>query len=269
MTPTQARAAFGAFLLLSSAIVANALFMQNSPEAVALAKEKAARVAAQAELRRAQSLSVDGVDQKRARRRLEWRGGGKAGRVATSGRPSSAKPDSQFDPSRSAVGELPKSAQKKLSKLDERATTVRAVQRELSARGYQPGHNDGVPGLVTRAAVMAFEYDNNLSITGEPSEGLLRRIVLGASYNSDTGRGKLATGANSQAAHVTRTVQQSLLGMGYQPGSPDGVVGADTSRAIREFEMDHGLTPTGRVSGHLVAQLARLAGRGRLASKRR
>ncbi len=269
MTPTQARVALGAFLLLSGSIVANALFMQNSPEIVALAKAKAARAAAQAELRRARSLSVDNSDQKRARRRLEWRGGAKTARTANSSPGATAKPSNQTNRLRRNGGKLAINAQDKLQNLDERATNVRAIQRELSARGYQPGQHDGVPGLVTRAAVMAFEYDNNLPITGEPNETLLRRIILGVSYAGDTRPGRRAAGSKLQAAHVTRTVQQSLLGMGYQPGTADGVVGVDTSRAIREFEMDHGLTPTGRVSGHLVAQLARLAGRGQLASKRK
>ena len=35
-------------------------------------------------------------------------------------------------------------------------------------------------GLATRAAIMAFEHDHGLALTGEASEALLKRILLGA-----------------------------------------------------------------------------------------
>jgi len=267
MTARQARAALGAFLVLSAGIIINAFFMQNSPEVIASAKAKAAREAARAELQRARVLSIDGVDQKRARRRLEWRSSKSAQKTAP---PKTAwiiagQTNSRVARLRQDAARLPDEARTKLQHQDLRLNNVRAIQRELSARNYEPGLVDGVPGLVTRAAIMAYEFDQKLPLTGEPSASLLRRIILGASNEVPGGSGLAEP--NSQARRVTRTVQQSLRAMGYQPGAADGVAGDDTSRAIREFEMDHGMVPTGRISGKLVGQLARLVGRGRLASK--
>ena len=42
------------------------------------------------------------------------------------------------------------------------AEITRGIQRELNSRGYEAGQPDGVAGLVTRAAIFAYEYDNDL-----------------------------------------------------------------------------------------------------------
>ena len=136
------------------------------------------------------------------------------------------------------------------------AETIRAVQRELIQRGYGPIQADGVPGLVTRAAVMAFEHDNRLALTGAATPGLLKHILLGAAAGAGQGAdaGRVRT---PEAEHVIRTVQQSLAVIGYQPGRVDGRVGEDTERAIREFELDEGQAGSGRISADLVTRLAR------------
>jgi peptidoglycan hydrolase-like protein with peptidoglycan-binding domain len=145
--------------------------------------------------------------------------------------------------------------------------TIRAVQRELQARGYEAGTADGVPGLITRAAVLAYEYDHGLPMTGEPSERLLKKILLGESQPAAT-PGSAGIERSAQAEQVIRTVQQSLANAGYAVGKSDGRLGEETVRAIREFETDQGLPETGRISGQLVARLARLAGQGRLSTAR-
>lgn len=145
---------------------------------------------------------------------------------------------------------------------------VRAIQRELRSRGYDTGAADGVSGLVTRAAIMAFESDSNLPLTGEASETLLQFIVLGIPQ----GRAEELRRASGVPAHhaveVTRTVQSALAKLGYQPGAADGRMSAATARAIREFEVAQGLPETGRISGQLAARLMRLSASGRMAEGR-
>ncbi|MGQ0671404.1 MAG: peptidoglycan-binding domain-containing protein [Hyphomicrobium sp.] len=145
---------------------------------------------------------------------------------------------------------------------------VRAIQRELQARGYEAGTADGMPGLVTRAAIMAYQADHNLALTAKPSDGLLQHILLGITDKSARFEAVTADAASAEAEQVIRTVQQSLSKLGYAPGIGDGHLGEQTVRAIREFEVDQGLSQTGRISGQLVARLARLAGQGRLADGR-
>ena len=145
--------------------------------------------------------------------------------------------------------------------------TIRAVQRELLTRNYGPLVADGLPGQGTRAAIMAFEHDNRMALTGEATEMLLKRILLGpsGSSGSDTGHGKVRS---AHAEQLIRTIQQSLASLGYQPGRIDGRVGDETERAIKEFEMDQGLVPTGRISAEFFARVARVLGAARPAATR-
>ena len=143
------------------------------------------------------------------------------------------------------------------------AELTRAVQRELEVRGYETGGADGVVGLMTRAAIMGFEHDHGLVLTGRPTQALLKRIVLGGGAPSVPIGSK---GQSPEAQDVIRTVQTSLARLGYRPGRVDGRLSPETARAIREFEVDQALPPSGRVSGPLVARLARLATPGRVAS---
>ena len=137
--------------------------------------------------------------------------------------------------------------------------TVRALQRELAQRGYEPGAADGSIGLATRAAIMAFEQDQGIPVTGEPSEALLKRLLLGVTPG-DPLPPQPTREARQQVEQIVRTVQETLAALGYMPGTIDGHLGAETDRAIREFEMDQGLVPTGRISGRLITRLARAAG---------
>jgi len=57
-----------------------------------------------------------------------------------------------------------------------------------------------------------------------------------------------------------REVQTLLASLGYQVGTPDGVMGARTRTAIVEFERASGLAETGRVNGALINRLANAAG---------
>lgn len=145
---------------------------------------------------------------------------------------------------------------------------TRAIQRELKERGYEAGAADGQPGLMTRAAIMAYEHDRNMTLTGEPTPQLLKQILLNIHPVAAALRAPESQEQSMQATQVIRTVQQSLVTLGYLPGKVDGRMGDDTVRAIREFELDQGLHETGRVSGQLVARLSRLAGQGRLGSAR-
>lgn len=137
--------------------------------------------------------------------------------------------------------------------------TIKAVQRELASHGYGQLSADGVPGLVTRAAIMAFEYDQHLPLTGEATERVLARLLLGPMGATGSSLDPAAGHVRSpQAELVMRTVQQSLAALGYQVGRIDGKPGDDIARAIREFELDEGLKPTGRVSAEVFSRLGRV-----------
>jgi len=131
---------------------------------------------------------------------------------------------------------------------------VRSLQRELKRRGYEPGSIDGTLGDVTRAAIMAFEDDQGLEITAMPSDELLAALrsgQIGALRRADpTNEERRGT-----AADITRMVQDALTRLGYSAGVSSGQKNEETERAIRSFEKEQGLVPSGRISGELMMRL--------------
>lgn len=137
------------------------------------------------------------------------------------------------------------------------AEIVSGVQRELNNRGYDAGRPDGVAGLITRSAIMAYEHDYGLPITARPNELLLSRIVLGSSQPPG---GAVAQDAKltPEAESIVKQVKQLLTNSGFQAGKIDGVITPQLRRAIREFEIAQKLPESARISGPLVSRLVRL-----------
>jgi peptidoglycan hydrolase-like protein with peptidoglycan-binding domain len=158
------------------------------------------------------------------------------------------------------VGPIETGAVKPLPETADRSDLVRAIQRELKAKGYETGAVDGVAGLVTRGAIMAYEADQDLPLTAEPRQALLQHLVLGsADIQPVTGpRGRAVPGPEAEA--VIRAVQRAFRQLGYMTTLPDGRLNDATRRAIRKFEQDRKLKETGRISGELLARLATVAG---------
>lgn len=139
--------------------------------------------------------------------------------------------------------------------------TVTAIQRELAARDYGLGAPDGTASTTTRAAIMAWEHDNGLTLTGEPTAAVLKAIILGA---DSTTAAQIATELKAlprerepRTQHLIRSVQQALADLGYVVGAASGQMNDDTARAIREFEQEQTLPPTGRISATLITRLNR------------
>ena len=186
-----------------------------------------------------------------------------------SGTPSAAFRNTENDPG--ALNASPGSAASKISvsapgtdTAVNRAEVIRGIQRELNTRGYGTSQPDGVVGLMTRGAIMAYEYDYGLPLTAEPTQDLLSRIVLGTAGPAAHLKSQplVKTG---EAESVVRSVKQCLSGLGYAPGKIDGRLSEDLIRAMRDFELDQKMPETGRISGQLVTRLMRLQGQGQAA----
>ncbi len=149
------------------------------------------------------------------------------------------------------------------------ADTVRAIRRELHAQGYEAGAPDGTPDIILKAAILAYEYDHGLALTAEPSEQLLKAILLNgpSTGGASARRAARTTTVGPGAAQLIRHVQEALARLGYITAKPDGRWSEDLAHAIRDFEIDQNLPETGRISGQLVARLARPPARNRAAAR--
>ncbi|WP_062204521.1 peptidoglycan-binding protein [Aureimonas sp. AU12] len=61
--------------------------------------------------------------------------------------------------------------------------------------------------------------------------------------------------ASVDMGRAVRNVQAILIKLGYNPGRPDGVVGSQTTTAIREFQEKSGLQATGKIDEPLIRAL--------------
>jgi len=86
-----------------------------------------------------------------------------------------------------------------------------------------------------------------------PSKPAYKRITP-QQYNS-SGRAPISTPQNTE---IILTVQYMLSGLGYDVGTPDGVLGVKTQQAILFFQREQLLLPTGRVDQKLLLNLAKV-----------
>jgi peptidoglycan hydrolase-like protein with peptidoglycan-binding domain len=222
MTPRQAQVALACFVLLATGVTYNALYMQGDA----------------AGSRKVASEAPGKPPEDRARRGQTAK---PASPVADAGKRPAAKPGAK---SEIVTGALPDEAG---------ADTIRVIQRELVQRGLGPVAVDGVMRPATRAAILAYEYDNRLPLTGEATEPLLRSLLLGAPSTEVAGSREVRS---THAEDVIKQVQRLLAARGYRPGAIDGRLSAETVEAIRSFEQAQGLLPAkGRVSAEVYARL--------------
>ena len=227
MSPSAVRFAFVSFALLTGAMATN-IFVLQPPS----------RLASLPSARDAGSGSASG-----------W--AARSSTPSTAAEVAAAKPGSVVPP-------LETGGLRPIAETANQSDLVKAVQRELKAKGYETGTVDGVPGLVTRGAIMAYEEDAGLPHTAEPRQALLQHLVLGSAGNASSG-GQAGKPPGLEAENVIRAVQRAFRQLGYVTTLPDGRLNDSTRRAIRKFELDRKLKETGRISGELIAKLASLA----------
>lgn len=217
MTPLTVRFSFLLFAVLTGAMLTNLFVLQ--PPSARLAKYNA--------------------------------GGGQA---APGGASATGRETAEVRPA--IVPPIETGAVKALPETADQADLTRAIQRELKAKGYETGAVDGVAGLVTRGAIMAYEADAGLPLTGKPRQALLQHLVLGSADIKAGGKGQEV---DAEAEAIIRAVQSAFRQLGYMTTVPDGRLNDTTRRAIRKFEVDRKLKETGRISGELLAKLTSLA----------
>lgn len=219
MTPRQARVALGCFLVLAAGVTGNALYLQG---AASLNSAVGKATVAPKPAKPAQRTPPPAVEQPK----------------------SAASPKSPATTAESAPEAPPDESDTK---------TVRAIQQELMRRDYGRVVADGIVRPTTRAAIMAFEHEHRLPLTGEATQALLKHLVLGAAVAPEPAGAPEVRSPHAKA--VIKQVQQLLAARGYRPGVIDGRLSVETVAAIRVFETDQGLTPKGRISAEILTRL--------------
>jgi len=118
----------------------------------------------------------------------------------------------------------------------ERTEQVKALQRQLSWLGFEPGTVDGRYGPITTGAVKRFQEANDLTVDGVVGHG-----------TTDALRASLAQRPSSDRIDRVKGLQRELSRLGYEPGPVDGRYGPLTTAAVARFQESHELPADGVV----------------------
>lgn len=157
-----------------------------------------------------------------------------------------------------------------------------AVQTGLSRQGFYKGAIDGLAGPATEAAILTYQRQNGLELTGVASSQLAAHIRGNGQGQAQTqplqtvsvdqssprssdaiadllsqGQGQVQNQPSilPQRDETVRTLQIKLKQVGFDPGPLDGVFGAGTERALKSFQSAHGLPATGQVDATVLLKL--------------
>ncbi len=138
--------------------------------------------------------------------------------------------------------------------------SVQKLQQALIDQGYLSGTADGKFGVNTENAVRKFQRANGLHADG--LAGAKTQALLFSSENKSS-QEQSSSGSSSRSSlrygdrgDDVKSLQQSLITLGYLAGSSDGIYGKQTQTAVYRFQKDHHLTKDGIAGAKTLAALS-------------
>jgi membrane-bound lytic murein transglycosylase B len=150
---------------------------------------------------------------------------------------------------------------------------------EWGALGVQPADGTPLPDTAGRAALVlpqgwqgpAFMVFDNFDVVMQWNRSVNYALSVALLAQQLAGGGALAVQAGEAGALSTtqlKTLQQSLNELGYQTGTPDGLLGPRTQAALRQYQAAQGLPadgyPAPSVLEHVLQAHAAAKAGGRL-----
>jgi peptidoglycan hydrolase-like protein with peptidoglycan-binding domain len=134
---------------------------------------------------------------------------------------------------------------------------IRAIRRELNFHRYQAGPEDGEVTPEMQAAIVSYEFDMGLRLTGRASNALLKSLLFEASTALPPPSAR-AHFENSQK--LITAVQDVLSRMGYGASASSGYLDEATRYAISKFEADRNMDESGRLTARLLLEIMIVTG---------
>lgn len=162
-------------------------------------------------------------------------------------------------------------------KIQEISTLVLDVQISLRKIGLYEGPLDGINGPATERAIRSYERKVGQVETGQANEALLALVLMhgDAPFEAQTPVPRKKPGFSGTLASAPEQssdpgidadpkllkVQKALSDLGYGPLKADGLMGLNTTTAIKRFELDRGLPITGEPGAKVIERLEMISGR--------
>jgi len=124
---------------------------------------------------------------------------------------------------------------------------VVGLQEDLNRLGFKAGPPDGMVGMKTRAAVRSYQRARGIPADGYPTPKLIAKL------NAETG------GPEARESHIGKaellTLQESLDRLGYDVGTPDGILGPRTRRGVRTYQRKNSIPVDGVPTRELLRRV--------------
>ncbi len=149
---------------------------------------------------------------------------------------------------------------------------TKELQIALAEKNIYSGSIDGIYGTRTKNAIVAYQEKNNLNADGKVSAKLLSHVLMSGkaiaripvpTHNVAFSGSQKTDASNTKSKKLVSEIQAGLKNYGYEDIVIDGVMGNQTSNAIRRFELDYGLQITGEASSSLLKKLKDIGATGR------
>ncbi len=122
---------------------------------------------------------------------------------------------------------------------------VEVIQKNLKDQGFYSSKVDGVSGPATEAAIRAYAKENGIAGTANLRQKVLEHIQYNRRLR-DAIRITTPAKTGGVTPKTVGLIQTGLSELGYDPGPVDGKIGQKTQDAIRDFQRDRALIPTGK-----------------------
>ena len=139
----------------------------------------------------------------------------------------------------------------------EKGERVINLQKVLAKLGLDPGPIDGTFGAATVAAVKQFQASKGLQVDGKVGPNTQAALcseltAMSGDATCDNNPGTLVSGAKGDRVF---NLQKSLTKLGLNAGNIDGIFGAATEAAVKQFQASKGLQVDGKVGPNTQAAL--------------
>lgn len=122
--------------------------------------------------------------------------------------------------------------------------TIKIIQQKLIASHFLRGKPDGFFGVITKNAVINFQFAVGLPATGIVDSKTWEQLILTQNEPPLTTRPTLKSG---DTGIEVKHLQLYLTALGFNTGTADGIFGRNTRNAVLAFQATRNLVPTGIV----------------------